>query len=97
MGIEYPDALCPERPRLVKGAAETQVKYLPELQAERRVQGFLNASEKTGADHAAASVVEQDFFTVDIFYKLSDPVFGFFSEYDAGRGIEIKIKHKTPS
>ena len=62
-----------------------------------RVQGFLNASEKTGADHAAASVVEQDFFTVYIFYKLSDPVFGFFSEYDAGRGIEIKIKHKTPS
>ena len=34
MGTEYPDALCPERPRLVKGAAETQVKYVPELQAE---------------------------------------------------------------
>ena len=34
MGTEYPDALCPERPRLVKGAAETQVKYLPELQVE---------------------------------------------------------------
>ena len=38
MGTEYPDALCPERPRLVKGAAETQVKYLPELQAERIFQ-----------------------------------------------------------
>ena len=37
MGTEYPDALCPERPRLVKGAAEPQVKYLPELQAERQV------------------------------------------------------------
>ena len=34
MGTEYPDTLCPERPRLVKGAAEKQVKYLPELQAE---------------------------------------------------------------
>ena len=37
MGTEYPDALCPERPRLVKGAAETQVKYVLELQAERLV------------------------------------------------------------
>ena len=62
-----------------------------------RVPGLFDPSKKTGADHTAASVVEQDFFTVYIFYKLSDPVFGFFSEYDAGRGIEIKIKHKTPS
>ena len=54
-------------------------------------------SEKTGADHAAASVVEQDFFTVYIFYKLSDPVFGFFSEYDTGRGIEIKVEHGISS
>ena len=37
MGTEYLDALCPERPRLVKGAAETQAKYVPEPQAERIV------------------------------------------------------------
>ena len=33
-GNKYLEALCPEKPRLVKGAAEQQGKYLPELQAE---------------------------------------------------------------
>ena len=33
-GNKYPAAFCPEKPRLVKGAAEQQAKYLPELQAE---------------------------------------------------------------
>ena len=33
-GNKYSETLCPERPRLVKEAAEQQGKYLPELQAE---------------------------------------------------------------
>ena len=40
-GNKYPAALCPEKPRLVKGAAEQQAKYLPELQAECRLASRL--------------------------------------------------------
>lgn len=40
-GNKYPAAFCPEKPRLVKGAAEQQAKYLPELQAECRLASRL--------------------------------------------------------
>ena len=33
-GNKYPEVFCPEKPRLVQGAAEQQGKYLPELQVE---------------------------------------------------------------
>ena len=33
-GNKYLEAFCPEKPRLVQGAAEQQGKYLPELQVE---------------------------------------------------------------
>ena len=33
-GNKYLEALCPEKPRLVQGAAEQHGKYLPEPQAE---------------------------------------------------------------
>ena len=36
-GDKYPEMFCPEKPRLVQGAAEQQAKYPPELQAECRV------------------------------------------------------------
>ena len=40
-GNKYPEGFCPEKPRLVKGAAEQQAKYLPELQAECRLASRL--------------------------------------------------------
>ena len=62
-----------------------------------RIQGFFDPSEKTGADHTSASVVEQDLFTVYVLYESSDLCFGIFSENDTGRGIEIKVEHHTSS